>query len=89
MVLGRDNVWRHDAPSYDRTWAEIEPVLEQAITEMKAQRTKYMLRKMTGPKEAKYRALMKYQRAKGIVDTLRWTIGVRGQASPLDEGLGD
>ena len=89
MVLGRDNVWRHDAPSYDRTWAEIEAVLEQAIMEMKAQRTKYMLRKMTGPKEAKYRALMKYQRAKGIVDTLRWTIGVRGQASPLDEGLGD
>ena len=53
MVLGRDNVWRHDAPSYDRTWAEIEAVLEQAITEMKAQRTKYMLKNdgLPGPDE--------------------------------------
>jgi hypothetical protein len=56
---------------------------------MKAQHAKYKLRKMTGPREAKYRALMKFQRAKGIVDTLKWTIGVRGQASPMDEGLGD
>ena len=38
---------------------------------------------------SRYRALMKYQRAKGIVDTLRWTIGTRGQRSPLEEGLGD
>ena len=61
-------MWRHDAPSYDRTWAEIEAVLEQAITEMKAQRTKYMLRKMTGPKEAKYRKRSTGE--SGIVDTL-------------------
>ena len=77
------------APSYDRTWAEIEALLDDAVQEMKAQHAKYMLRKMTGPKEAKYRALMKFQRAKGIVDTLKWTIGVRGQSSPLDEGLGE
>jgi len=77
------------APSYDRTWAEIEALLDEAVQEMKAQHSKYMLRKMTGPKEAKYRALMKFQRAKGIVDTLKWTIGVRGQSSPLDEGLGE
>lgn len=76
-------------PSYDRTWAEIESLLEQAVSEMKAQHAKYTLRKIAGPKEAKYRALMKFQRAKGIVDTLKWTIGVRGQASPMDEGLGD
>jgi len=44
---------------------------------------------MTGPREAKYRALMKFQRGKGIVDTLKWTIGVRGQASPVDEEFGD
>ena len=60
-----------------------------AVNEMNAQRAKFHLRKVTGPREAKYRALMKYQRAKGIVDTLRWTIGVRGQKSPLKEGLGD
>ena len=59
------------------------------VNEMNAQRAKFHLRKVTGPREAKYRALMKYQRAKGIVDTLRWTIGVRGQKSPLKEGLGD
>ena len=78
-----------EVPSYDRTWAEIEVLLDEAKAEMQAQHAKYLLRKMTGPREAKYRALMKFQRAKGIVDTLNWTIGVRGQASPMDEGLGD
>jgi len=78
-----------EVPSYDRTWAEIEVLLDEAKAEMQAQHARYMLRKMTGPREAKYRALMKFQRAKGIVDTLKWTIGVRGQASPMDEGLGD
>jgi len=81
--------WKLDEPSYSRTWTEIEEMLHSAVNEMNAQRAKFHLRKVTGPREAKYRALMKYQRAKGIVDTLRWTIGVRGQKSPLKEGLGD
>ena len=54
---------------------------------MKTQHAKYRLRKMTGPKADKMRALMKYTRAKAVVETLRWTIGVRGQISPLDEPL--
>ncbi len=82
-------IWSTEKPSYDRTWDEIEKVLETAIYEMNAQRAKYYYRQENGPREAKYRALMKYQRAKGIVDTLRWTIGIRGQQSPLEEGLGD
>ena len=81
--------WKLDEPSYSRTWTEIEEMLHSAVNEMNAQRAKFHLRKVTGPREAKYRALMKYQRAKGIVDTLRWTIGVRGQKPPLKEGLGD
>jgi len=85
----RDDLWLQEAPSYERTWEEIERLLEQAVQEMEAQRAKFHLRKRSGPKEAKYRALMKYQRAKGIVDTLKWTLGIRGQRSPLLEGLGD
>lgn len=81
--------WKLDEPSYSRTWTEIDEMLHSAVNEMNAQHAKFQLRKVTGPREAKYRALMKYQRAKGIVDTLRWTIGVRGQKSPLKEGLGD
>lgn len=71
-----EGLWRIDEPSYQRSWEDIEAILDSAINEMNAQR-------------AKYRALMKYQRAKGIVDSLRWVIGVRGQKSPLEEGLGD
>ena len=82
-------IWRAEEPSYNRTWEEIEETLETAIHEMNAQRAKYYYRRENGPREAKYRALMKYQRAKGIVDTLRWAIGIRGQKSPLKEGLGD
>lgn len=85
----RDDLWLQEAPSYERTWEEIEGLLEEAVQEMEAQRAKFHLRKRSGPKEAKYRALMKYQRAKGIADTLKWTLGIRGQRSPLLEGLGD
>ena len=57
--------WKLDEPSYSRTWTEIEEMLHSAVNEMNAQRAKFHLRKVTGPREAKYRALMKYQRAKG------------------------
>ena len=87
MGLIREKVWSTDAPSYDRTWTEIESLLEQAVQEMKTQHAKYRLRKMTGPKADKMRALIQYTRAKAVVETLRWTIGVRGQISPLDEPL--
>ena len=52
---------------------------------MKTQHAKYKLRQLTGPKADKMRALMKYTQAKAVVETLRWTIGVRGQGSPLDQ----
>ena len=87
MGLIREMLWSTDAPSYDRTWVEIESLLEQAVQEMKTQHAKYRLRKMTGPKADKMRALMKSTRAKAVVETLRWTIGVRGQISPLAEPL--
>ena len=87
MGLIRETLWSTDAPSYDRTWVEIESLLEQAVQEMKTQHAKYRLRKMTGPKADKMRALMKYTRAKAVAETHRWTIGVGGQISPLDEPL--
>ena len=51
----KNDPWRSDAPSYDRTWSEIEAMLESATSEMKSQRAKYKLRKISGPREAKYR----------------------------------
>ena len=87
MGLIREHMAATEAGSYDRTWVEIDALLEQAVQEMKSQRAKYKLRKMTGPKADKMRALMKYTRAKAVLETLRWTVGVRGQISPLDEPL--
>ncbi len=87
MGLIREQNTATEAASYDRTWVEIDALLEQAVQEMKAQRAKYKMRKITGPKADKMRALMKFTRAKAVVDSLRWTIGVRGQQSPLDEPL--
>ena len=83
MGLLRDRTWRTDAASYDRTWDEIDSLLDQAVQEMKTQHAKYKLRQLTGPKADKMRALMKYTQAKAVVETLRWTIGVRGQGSPF------
>ena len=53
MGLIREKVWSTDAPTYDRTWVEIESLLEQAVQEMKTQHAKYKLRKLTGQKRTK------------------------------------
>ena len=89
LMRSIQRVWKANELTYQRTWIEIEELLYEAEIEMNSQRAKFHIRKSQGSKEGKYRALMKYQRAKGIVDTLRWTLGVRGQKSPLEEGLGD
>ena len=89
LVSSMQRVWKANEPTYQRTWNEIEELLYEAEIEMNSQRAKFHIRKSQGSKEGKYRALMKYQRAKGIVDTLRWTLGERGQKSPLEEGLGE
>ena len=52
MQHAREELWREDEPSYNRTWDEIETLLFSAINEMNAQRAKFQLRKNTGPKEA-------------------------------------
>ena len=87
MRLMNEHMAAMEAASYDRTWVEIDALLEQAVQEMKSQRAKYKLRKLTGPKADTMRALMKYTRAETVVEILRWTIGVHGQISPLDEPL--
>lgn len=87
LVRSMQRVWKANEPTYQRTWIEIEELLYEAEIEMNSQRAKYHIRKSQGSKEGKYRALMKYQRAKGIVDTLRWTLGERNQRSPLNEGF--
>ena len=47
MQRAREELWREDEPSYNRTWDEIEAVLFSAINEMNAQRAKFQLRKNT------------------------------------------
>ena len=89
LVRSMQRVWKANEPTYHRTWFEIEELLYEAEIEMNSQRAKYHIRKAQGSKESKYRALMKYQRAKGIVDTLRWTLGERNQKYPLDEGFSE
>ena len=89
LVRSMQRVWKANEPNYQRTCIEIEELLHEAEIEMNSQRAKLHIRKSQGSKEGKYRVLMKYQRAKGIVDTLRQTLGERGQKSPLEEGLGE
>lgn len=89
LVRSMQRVWKANEPTYQRTCIEIEELLYEAEIEMNSQRAKYHIRKAQGSKQSKYRALMKYQRAKGIVDTLRWTLGERKQKSPLDEGFSE
>ena len=72
LVRSMQRFWKANEPTYLRTWIKIEELLYEAEIEMNSQRAKFLIRKSQASKEGKYRALMKYQRAKGIVDTLRW-----------------
>tara|TARA_B100000941_G_scaffold153690_1_gene108965 strand:- start:2640 stop:2885 length:246 start_codon:yes stop_codon:yes gene_type:complete len=70
--------------SYDRSWQEIEDMLEQAIAKRKKWKMWFEESKKNGDREGMKDAARNHKALDGVVKTLQWTLGEEGVEHPLD-----
>jgi len=69
--------------SYDRSWEEIERMLERATKKMLKWKDWYDHCKNTHDKEGMKEAARNHKALEGVVKTLKWTLGEEGIDDPL------
>jgi len=69
--------------TYDRTWEEIEVMLERAEKKRREWRSWYDVCKKDGDKEGMKEAARNYKALEGVVKTLEWVLGQEGINDPL------
>ncbi len=68
--------------TYDRTWVEIEDMLDRAERE---QNMHYMKMQQKGMKKSeRIRCMANYKALEGVIKTLKWTLGEKGIEHPLE-----
>jgi len=70
--------------SYDRTWEEIEDMLNQATVKMNQWKDWYNSCKDENDKEGMKEAARNHKALEGVVKTLKWTLGEEGINDPLN-----
>ena len=70
--------------SYDRSWDEIEDMLDLANERAIEWRSWFEECKNTGDREGMKEAARNYKALEGVVKTLKWVLGERGVDHPLD-----
>ncbi|MGA0241173.1 MAG: hypothetical protein ACO3L7_07535 [Poseidonia sp.] len=70
--------------SYDRTWEEIEDMLNQATVKMNQWKEWYNACKDEDDKEGMKEAARNHKALEGVVKTLKWTLGEEGISDPLN-----
>ena len=69
--------------SYDKTWEEIEVMLERAIDKRQSWQSWYEMCRKDGDKEGIKEAARNYKALEGVVKTLEWVLGQEGIDDPL------
>ena len=70
--------------SYDRSWSEIETMLENAVDRLSEWKSWFAQCQKDGDRDGMKEAARNYKALEGVVKTLRWTLGEKGAPSPLD-----
>ena len=70
--------------TYDRSWAEIEEMLEEARALQHEWRVKFDRNIKIGNKRGQKDAARNYKALEGVVKTLRWVLGETGVEDPLE-----
>ena len=70
--------------TYDRTWEEIETMLDNAIAKRKQWTVFYEQSKRVEDKESMKDAARNSKALEGVVKTLRWVLGEEGIRDPLN-----
>ena len=70
--------------SYDRSWSEIEDMLEKAIARRDQWKKWFDQCSKDGDRDGMKEAARNHKALDGVVKTLRWTLGEEGVEHPLD-----
>ena len=70
--------------TYERTWAEIEEMLDQATAKMHEWKAWYEMCKDEDDKSGMKEAARNHKALEGVVKTLKWTLGEEGISNPLN-----
>ena len=70
--------------TYERTWAEIEEMLDQATAKMHEWKARYEICKDEDDKSGMKEAARNHKALEGVVKTLKWTLGEEGISDPLN-----
>ena len=70
--------------SYNRTWAEIEAMLEGAEDRLVQWKNWYEHCRKNGDLDGMKEAARNHKALQGVVKTLKWTLGEEGVGTPLE-----
>lgn len=70
--------------TYERTWEEIENMLDQATEKMHQWKEWYEMCKSEKDKDGMKEAARNHKALEGVVKTLKWTLGEVGIDDPLN-----
>lgn len=76
----------NDGPvrSYDRSWEEIEEMLDKAIARREQWKKWFEQCRGDGDREGMKEAARNHKALDGVIKTFRWTLGEEGVDHPLD-----
>ena len=86
MGVGNGSICMSTTPhrTYERTWEEIESMLDQATEKMHQWKEWYEMCKAEKDKSGMIEAARNHKALEGVVKTLKWTLGEEGIDDPLD-----
>ena len=70
--------------SYDRSWGEIEEMLEKAVARREQWKKGFELCRRDGDRDGMKEAARNHKALDGVIKTLQWTLGEEGIDHPLD-----
>jgi len=70
--------------TYDRTWEDIESMLEKAERKMNEWITFYHYSRNNNDRDGMKEAARNKKALEGVIKTLKWTLGEKGIADPLN-----
>ena len=86
MGVGHRSIQMSSTPhrTYERTWEEIENMLDQATEKMHQWKEWYETCKSEKDKDGMKEAARNHKALEGVVKTLKWTLGEVGIDDPLN-----
>lgn len=70
--------------SYDRSWGEIEEMLDKAVSRRDQWKKWFEQCRKDGDRDGMKEAARNHKALDGVIKTLRWTLGEEGVDHPLD-----